>query len=38
MQEAVAAKPGITAKQLMGLQSVAVVESTVCRALKRRGL
>lgn len=38
MRGAVAAKPGITAKQLMGLLSVAVAESTVCRALRRLGL
>jgi len=38
MRDAVAAQPGITAKQLMILLSVPVVESTVCRALKRLGL
>jgi len=38
MRQAIAAQPGITAKQLMPLLSVSVVESTVCRALKRLGL
>ena len=38
MREVVAAQPGITAKQLMPMLSVQVVESTVCRALKRLGL
>ena len=38
MRQAVAAQPGITAKQLMPMLSVQVVESTVCRALKRLGL
>ncbi len=38
IREAVASKPGITAKQLMAMLSVDVVESTVCRALKRLGL
>lgn len=38
MREVVAAHPGITAKQLMPMLSVPVVESTVCRALKRLGL
>ena len=38
MRDAVAAQPGITAKQLMPMLSVPVVESTVCRALKRLGL
>lgn len=38
LRQAVAAQPGITAKQLMGRLSVAVVESTVCRALRRLGL
>ena len=38
MREVVAANPGITAKQLMPMLSVQVVESTVCRALKRLGL
>ncbi len=38
MRQAVAAQPGITAKQLMARLSVPVVESTVCRALKRLGL
>lgn len=38
MRQTVAAQPGITAKQLMPMLSVQVVESTVCRALKRLGL
>ena len=38
LRVAVAQCPGITAKQLMKLLSVPVVESTVCRALKRLGL
>jgi transposase len=38
MRDAVAAQPGITAKQLMAMLSVKVVESTVCRTLKRLGL
>ena len=38
MREAVAAKSGITAKQLMAMLNLGVVESTVCRALKRLGL
>ena len=38
LRDAVAAQPGITAKQLIPLLSVEVVESTVCRALKRLGL
>ena len=38
MRDAVAVQPGITAKQLMPMLSVPVVESTVCRALKRLGL
>ena len=38
MRQAVAAQPGISAKQLMPLLSVSVVESTVYRALKRLGL
>lgn len=38
LRDTVAAQPGITAKQLMTLLSVPVVESTVCRALKRLGL
>ena len=37
MHEVVAAQPGITAKQWMPMLSVQVVESTVCRALKRLG-
>ncbi len=38
MREQVAAKPGVTARQLMAILGVEVVESTVCRALKRLGL
>ena len=38
IRDAVASHPGITAKQLMPMLSVDVVESTVCRALKRLGL
>ena len=38
MREVVATQPGITAKQLMAMLSIEVVESTVCRALKRLGL
>ena len=33
----IAERPGITAKELMPMLSVSVVESTVCRALKRLG-
>ena len=36
--EAVAERPGITAKELIPRLSVKVVESTVCRAWKRLGL
>lgn len=38
MREAVAHRPGITANELRPLLSVAVVESTVCRRLKKLGL
>lgn len=38
MREQVALKPGITARELMSMLSVPVVESTVCRALRRLGL
>jgi transposase len=38
MREQVAARPGITAKQLMAMLSVPVVESTVCRRLVKLGL
>lgn len=38
LRDAVAAQPGITAKQLMPMLSVRVVESTVCRTLRRMGL
>ena len=37
MRQQVAARPGITAKELMPMLSVSVVESTVCRRLKRLG-
>ena len=38
MREAVATRPGITALQLQPLLSVSVVESTICRRLKKLGL
>ena len=38
MREAVAKEPGIASKQLIPLLSVTVVESTVCRALKKMNL
>ena len=38
MRERVAKQPGITAMQLIPWLSVEVVESTVCRALKRMNL
>jgi transposase len=38
MRQQVAARPGITAKELMPLLSVEVVESTVCRRLRKLGL
>ena len=38
MREQIAKRPGITAKELMAMLSVSVVESTVCRRLKRLGL
>ena len=38
MHQQVASRPGITAKQLMPMLSVSVVESTVCRRLKKLGL
>jgi putative transposase len=38
MRDQVAAHPGITVKQLMPKLSVSVVESTVCRRLKKLGL
>lgn len=38
MRERVAARPGITAVELMPMLGVVVVESTVCRALRRLGL
>jgi len=38
MRQQVAARPGITAKQLMPLLGASVVESTVCRRLTALGL
>lgn len=38
MREQVAKQPGITAKQLQPMLSVAVAGSTVCRRLKKLGL
>ncbi len=38
MRDMIAKEPGITAMQLIPLLSVQVVESTVCRAMKRLGL
>lgn len=38
MRQAVTEHPGITARQLMAMLGVRVVESTVCRRLKRLGL
>jgi len=38
MREEVAKEPGIASKQLIPLLSVPVVESTVCRALKKMNL
>ena len=38
MRAQIAKRPGITAKELMPMLSVSVVESTVCRRLKRLGL
>ena len=38
MREQVAAKPGITARQLIPLLSVEVAQCTVCRRLKKLGL
>jgi transposase len=38
MREQIAAKPGITAKELQAMLSVSVTESTVCRRLKKLGL
>ena len=38
MREQVAARPGITAKELMPMLGVAVIESTVCRRLLKLGL
>lgn len=38
IRQTVQRQPGITAKQMIPLLSVAVVESTVCRAFKRLGL
>ena len=38
MCQQVTARPGITAKQLIPMLSVSVVQSTVCRRLKKLGL
>jgi transposase len=38
MREQVAANPGVTLRQLQGMLSVSVAESTVCRALKKLNL
>ena len=38
MRDQVAARPGITAMQLIPMLSVSVVESTVCRRLRQLGL
>jgi len=38
MRDQVAARPGITAMELIPMLSVSVVESTVCRRLRRLGL
>ena len=38
LREQVAAHPGVTLRELQGLLSVHVAESTVCRALKKMGL
>lgn len=38
MREAIACRPGMTANELRPLLSVPVVESTVCRRLKKLGL
>lgn len=38
MRDQIAKRPGITAKELMPMLSVSVVESTVCRRLKGLGL
>jgi transposase len=38
MREQVAARPGVTAMQLIPLLSVEVAECTVCRRLKKLGL
>lgn len=38
LREAVERQPGVTAKQVIPLLSVQVVESTVCRAWNRMGL
>ena len=38
IRQLIAVKPGITAKELMPQLSVVVVESTVCRRLKKLGL
>ena len=38
MRERIAARPGTTAKEPMAMLSVSVVESAVCRRLRRLGL
>lgn len=38
IRQAVASRPGVTARELMPRLSVSVVESTVCRAFARLGL
>ena len=38
IREQVEADPGITLRELQGMLSVQVAESTVCRALQKRGL
>ena len=38
LREEVERRPGVTAKQMIPLLSVQVVESTVCRAWRRMGL
>jgi len=38
LREQIAANPGITLRELQGMLSVHVAESTICRALQRMGL
>ena len=38
MREQIAANPGITLRELQGMLSVRVAESTVCRAVRKMGL